>query len=153
MKADLEKEIKNILTHYETKQAALLPVLNLVQSCEGWISPEWEEEIAKMLSLVPMQVREVVSFYTLYKTKPRGKYHIELCRNMSCDLNQGAQILKYLKSRLKIEAGEVSRDGRFSLECVECLGACELAPVMRLNGKYIGHLTESLLDEIIEKSK
>lgn len=153
MKADLEKEIRSILAHYETKQAALLPVLNLVQSREGWISLQMEEEIAKILGIAPMQVREVVSFYTLYKTKPKGKYHIELCRNMSCDLNQGTLILKYLKSRLKVEEGDVSEDGRFSLECVECLGACELAPVMRLNGKYIGHLTESLIDEIIEKSK
>ncbi|MBI3276774.1 MAG: NAD(P)H-dependent oxidoreductase subunit E [Chlamydiae bacterium] len=139
------------MSQYETKRAALLPVLNLAQEKYGSLSPEIEKAAAEYLDLPLMQVREVVSFYTLYHTKLKGKYHFQVCRNMSCHLLGCEEIIEYLKTRLSIDVGEDSEDGRFSLSTVECLGACEIAPMMQLNDRYIGPLTKESMDEILSK--
>ena len=151
--ADMRSEIEKILAKYETKRAALLPVLNLIQGECGFISPEAERAVAQLLELPLIKVREVVSFYTLYQTKQKGRYSFNVCRNMSCYLCGVEEILEHLKYRLGIDAGETTKDGQFSLSTVECLGACELAPMMQLNDRYVGPLTKEFVDELMEKFK
>ncbi len=147
------EEISKILSLYETKRAALLPLLNLAQEKYGLISPEIEETVAHILDLPLVKVREVVSFYTLYHAEKRGKYDFQVCHNMSCDLMGCEKIVHRLKEILGIEVGETSKDGRFSLATVECLGACEMAPMMRLNNDYIGCLNEDSLEQVFKKIK
>jgi NADH-quinone oxidoreductase E subunit len=150
---ELKKEMEKIVPLYATKRAALLPVLNLLQKEHGFISPEIEGEVAQFLGLPLMQVREVVSFYTLFYTHPKGKYHFQVCRNLSCTLKGCEEIINHLKSRLGIDSEQNSQDGRFSLSTVECLGACEVAPMMQLNEKYVGNLTKKSIDELLNTLK
>lgn len=150
---EVKGEINKIISLYETKRAALLPVLNFAQAKYGMISPEIEETVAKILELPAVKVREVVSFYTLYHTQKKGKYHFQVCRSMSCDLRGCQKTVDYLKKELKLEIGETSPDGRFSLSTVECLGACEMAPMMRLNEEYLGPLNQEGLDKILKDLK
>lgn len=149
--AELKTELDPIVAKYETKRAALLPVLNAIQKREGFISPEMEKEVADYLSLPLMQVREVMSFYTLFLSRPKGKYQFNVCQTMSCHLAGYKEILEYLKLKLGIGVGETSQDGKCSLSAVECLGACEIAPMMQLNEKYVGNLTRELIDDILNK--
>lgn len=149
---DLISKMGTIVSKYETKRAALLPILNLVQGHYGFLSLESEEAVAEFLDLPLIQVEEVVSFYTLFRRQPKGRCHIQVCRTMSCSLRGGESLLDYLKSRLGIDVGQTSPDGRFSLETVECLGACETAPMLRLNDTYIGNLTKESIDRLIEKA-
>jgi NADH-quinone oxidoreductase E subunit len=150
---ELKTEIEKIVSSYETKRAALLPVLNLLQERQGFISPEIESEVARFLNLPLMQVREVVRFYTLLYTDPKGKYYFQVCRNLSCTLKGCEEIINHLKNRLGIDSEQNSKDGRFSLSTVECLGACEVAPMMQLNKKYVGNLTKKSIDELLNTLK
>ena len=145
------KEIEEIIGHYPQKRAALLQVLHIAQREFGYIDEEVERTVASILEIPPVQVHEVVTFYTMYKRKPVGKYHIQVCRNLTCTLMGAESVLSYLMKKLKIRPGEVTPDGKFSLETVECLGACEMAPVMQINFDYYGNLTPEKIDEILEK--
>ncbi len=147
------KEIEEIIGHYPQKRAALLQVLHIAQREFGYIDEEVERTVASLLEIPPVQVHEVVTFYTMYKRKPMGKYHIQVCRNLTCTLMGAESVLSYLMKKLKIRPGEVTPDGKFSLETVECLGACEMAPVMQINFDYYGNLTPEKIDEILEKLK
>jgi NADH:ubiquinone oxidoreductase subunit E len=119
----------------------------------GFISAEIESEAARLLDLPLMQVREVVSFYTLYYAESKGKYHFQVCRNLSCTLKGCEEIIDYLKARIGIDVEQNSSDGQFSLSTVECLGACEIAPMMQLNDRYIGNLTKKSIDELMKTLK
>ncbi len=147
------KEIEEIIGHYPQKRAALLQVLHIAQREFGYIDEEVERTVASLLEIPPVQVHEVVTFYTMYKRKPMGRYHIQVCRNLTCTLMGAESVLSYLMKKLKIRPGEVTPDGKFSLETVECLGACEMAPVMQINFDYYGNLTPEKIDEILEKLK
>lgn len=149
----LKAQLDEIVSKYETKRAALLPVLNLFQKEHGFVSPEIECEAARLLELPLMQVREVVSFYTLYHTEPKGKYHFQVCRNLSCTLRGCEEVIDHLKTRLGIDVEQNSSDDQFSLSTVECLGACEIAPMMQLNDRYIGNLTKKSIDELLKTLK
>ena len=98
-----------------------------------------------------MQVREVVSFYTLFQTEPKGKHLLRVCRTLSCYLSGQEEILEYLKGRLGIEVGKTTPDQKCSLTTVECLGACELAPMMQMNEKYVGPLNKQMIDQILDQ--
>lgn len=140
------------MSHYEHKQAALLPVLHLVQEKEGLISVESEKEIAQYLGIPVVHVHEVISFYHLFRQKPKGKCHFAVCQTTSCALLGAEEIIEYLKKRLGIQPGETTSDGTFSLSVVECLGACEIAPMMQCNREYIGSLTTEKVDALIKKT-
>lgn len=135
---DLKVEADQILSRYEQKRAAILPVLRLYQEKFGFISEEIEREVAEYLAIPLIDVREVVSFYTLLRTKPAGKICVSVCRTLACRLRGSERVLDQFSSTMGIEAGQSSPDGRFSLEEVECLGACELAPMIQVNDTYIG---------------
>lgn len=145
----LRRKIGALAARYPKKEAALIPVLRLVQEEAGCISPDEEEFVARILGLKRMRVREVVTFYTMLTRRPLGKYHIQVCANLSCSLLGSATILEYLEKRLGIRVGETSPDKMFTLTTVECLGACDQAPCMMVNTDYYGHLDPAEIDRIL----
>lgn len=146
-----EKEIEELLAHYPTKQAALLPLLHLAQKEFGWISPAVMELVAKRLDLSPAHVYGVVTFYSMFLRQPPAKYHLQVCRTLPCALMGAATVIDYLEKKLGIKAGETTRDGRFLLTEVECLASCGTAPMMRVNETYHEGLTEEKIDQLLEE--
>ena len=149
--AQVNKEIEDIIARHPKKEAAILPVLHVVQREVGFISGEEEKFVADLLEIKPIKVREVVSFYTILNSEPRGKYHIQVCSSISCSLLGAGNLISYLEKKLGIKVGQTSPDRKFTLSTVECLGACEQAPAMMINFDYYGHLDEKKIDEILEK--
>jgi NADH-quinone oxidoreductase subunit E len=135
---------------YPDKRAALLPVLHMAQDAFGWISHEVEVYVAGLFDLPPAHVHEVVTFYTLYFRTPRGRHVVAVCHNLSCHLAGAPEILGHLRARLGIEAGETTGDGRVTLQAVECLCACEHAPMMQVDDRYEMDLTPDKVDRILE---
>ena len=151
--SEFKKKTDELLMRYETKRATLLEVLHMVQEEYGFITLESEKEVAEYLGIAPIDVREVMTFYTLYYEKPRAKTRFNVCRTLTCSLLGAEDVLDHLEQKLGIKAGQQTADGKFSLSKVECLGACELAPMMQLNDKdFIGCLTKQKLDDLLKQS-
>ncbi len=150
---EAKEKIEDLLKRYPVRRSALLEVLHIVQQEWGYIDEEGEEAVASLLGLEPVQLHEVVSFYSMYERRPAGRHIIRVCRNLSCTLMGAEPIITYLKKKLKVEEGETTEDGKFTLETAECLGACELAPVMQIDGEFYGNLTPEKIDEILERIK
>ncbi len=150
---NIQKKIKEIVARYPQKEAAILPVLHVAQQEFGFISPEEEKQVAKILGIKPIRVREVVTFYTMLNREPVGKYHIQVCSNLSCSLLGAEKLIDYLKQKLGVEPGKISKDNKFSLSLVECLGACEQAPCMMVNFEYHGNLDKKKIDKILDDLK
>lgn len=144
------KKLEEVIARYPQKRAALLPILHLVQEDIGYISAAEEKQVADLLEIKPIQVREVVTFYTMYSRKSVGKYHIQICSNLTCSLLGAQTLIDYLKEKLGIELGETTEDKKFTLTTVECLGACEHAPCMMINYDYYGNLDKKTIDEILD---
>ena len=139
--------IKKECERYETKRSAILPCLYIVQDEKGWISPEDMKVLSKLMDVPVAWIQEVASFYTMYNKTPVGKYHVQVCNNISCCMNGSKELTDYLCEKLDIKPGEVSQDGRFTISKVECLGSCGTAPMMQVNNDYYESLTpESALD-------
>jgi NADH-quinone oxidoreductase E subunit len=134
--ADLGQTIDDILERYPTSQAALLPVLWECQARWGWISKGVMEAVADRLGLSPAYVEGVVTFYTMYRTTPPGRYVLQVCTTLSCQLCGAGELVEKLKSTLGIDFGETTPDGRFTLVDVQCLGACGEGPVIQINDDY-----------------
>lgn len=147
------KKIEKLIAGYPRREAALLPVLHLAQKEFGKITAAEEHLVADLLDIKPVEVREVVTFYTMYNRQPLGKYHIQICSNLSCSLLGGQALLDHLSEKLGIQPGETTEDRMFSLSTVECLGACEMAPCMMVNFDYHGHLDEEKVDKILDELK
>ena len=145
------KRIKELISRYPNKQAAILPVIHLIQSEKGFISDEEEKLVAELLGIRPVKVREVVTFYSMLSQKPLGKYHIQVCSNLTCSIMGAEKLIDYLSEKLGIKPGETTDDGRFTLTTVECLGACEQAPNMMVNTDYYGHLDKEKIDKILKE--
>lgn len=143
------EEIKEMLTQYPEKESAIKDILWLAQDKYGWVSPEIMEYVAKLLEITPSKVEGVVTFYTMFYKKPVGKYHIQVCTNVSCMLREGIKIYKYLSEKYNIGNMEVTSDGKFSLEEVECMGACGGAPMIALNKQYYENMTIEKIDELL----
>jgi NADH-quinone oxidoreductase subunit E len=148
--ASLRRRIEEAAARYPKRGAALLPVLHLIQQETGCISAAEERFVAEALGLRPMKVREVVTFYTMFLRRPVGKYHLQVCSNLSCTLMGAGPLLEYLRQKLGLGVGETTSDGRFTLSTVECLGACEQAPCLMVNFDYYGQLDREKIDEILE---
>ena len=149
------KKVSEIIARYpEGKQkSALLPVLHLAQEQFGWLSAETMDYVAALLSLEPVEVYEVATFYSMYNLKPVGKYLFEVCQTGPCMINGSDDIIAYIGERLGIKPGETTADGLFTLKTVECLGACGYAPMMQLGKHYREHLTKDKVDAIIEECR
>lgn len=145
-----EKRIAEILAKYPHKQSALLPLLALAQRQEGHISPEAMEEIARRLDCSPAYVQSVCSFYSMFYTRPVGKYVIQFCINISCHLNGCDDLLEYTAKKLQIKVGETTPDKKFTLLKEECLAECSAAPAMRVNDAYHVNLTPQKIDQILK---
>jgi NADH-quinone oxidoreductase subunit E len=144
------KKIEEIAARYARKEAALLPVLHVIQNEVGFISSQEEKQVADLLGIRPIKVKEVVTFYTMINQEPLGKYHIQVCSNISCSLLGAESLIEHLKNKLEIEIGETTKDKKFSLSTVECLGACEQAPCMMINFDYYGNLDKKKIDKILD---
>lgn len=150
-----ENEIKfqEYVSRYPIIDSVMLPALWLVQEQEEWVSPEAMIYVADRIGKTPIQVYEVATFYTMFNLKPIGKYHIELCKTLSCMLNGSKELKKHIKDTLGLEPGQTSADGMFTFSEVECQGACGDAPMIALNNVYHGKLTKESLDKIIWECK
>ena len=143
-------EVRRLQGLYPDKRGALLPVLHMAQEAFGYISLEIEEYVASLFGLSPAHVHEVVTFYTLFFRAPRGRHVIAVCHNLSCHLAGAPSILAHLRERLGIDVGETTDDGRITLQAVECLCACEAAPMMQVDDHYQLNLTPDRVDRILE---
>ncbi len=141
---------KETVARYPEKSAALLPVLWIAQKQFGNLSDDVLEYVAGRLALSPVHVLAVAEFYTMFHREPVGRYHLQLCRNLSCSLLGAEDIIMHVQSGLGIDEDGRSADGLFSLELVECLGSCGTAPVMRINDTYYENLNIARVDELIE---
>lgn len=144
-----EAEFRQILARYPTKQAALLPALHLAQREFGWISPEAMAYVAGLLTLPPIKVYEVVTFYGMYHQQPVGRHLVACCATLSCALNGAEALLRHLEGRLGIKAGETTPDGRVTLKKVECLAACDAGPCLQVNGAYRDRMDAGKADRLL----
>ena len=136
----------------DRRESAVMPLLHLAQQAfGGWLSQEALDYVAGVVGMAPMRVYEVATFYTMYNLKPVGKYHIQVCTNISCWLCASDGIVKALEKKVSIRMGETSKDARFTLCEVECLGACINAPMMQINDDYYENLTADRVSEIIDR--
>lgn len=149
LSGDVQRRVQETLARYPHKRAALLPVLHIVQEEIGYIPEEAEGDIAAIVAVPVVKLREVLSFYTLFRRRPIGTYHLQVCRTVSCVLCGQRSIMHYIEQKLGIREGETTPDGRFTLTTVECLAACETAPMMQVNDKYYGNLSPEKVDEIL----
>ncbi len=146
-------KLKEYLTHYPTKQAAVLPALWLAQEQFGYLTMPTIDYIAGLLDLSAVHVYSVATFYTMFHFKPVGRHHLQVCRTLSCALMGAENVVDRLKNKLKIEEGQMTADGRFSLCTVECLASCGTAPMMMVNEKYHENLTADSLDQLLDSLK
>ena len=144
-----EKKIDELLTHYPVKRSAVLPALFVAQEEHGYVTDEDVEYLAQRLDMRVNEVEEVVTFYSMYSRRPVGRYKLQVCRTLSCMLNGAQQITEHLCKRLNVDVGATTQDGKFTIQEVECLGYCDLAPVLQVNFDYHEQVTPDLVDEIV----
>lgn len=149
-------KVNEIISRYPAgkQKSALLPVLHLAQDTfGGWLDVPVMDYVASLLSIEPIEVYEVASFYSMFNLKPVGKYMFEVCQTGPCMVNGSDNIIDYIRQKLNIRVGETTPDGMFTLKTVECLGACGYAPMMQLGKNYREHLTKEKVDAIIEECR
>jgi len=149
----LLKKFSGLTRKYPVKRSALIPILLATQEEMGYLTAEAVQFISDYLQVPEIEVREVITFYTMLRSRPVGKYHIQVCTNISCLLLGGEEILAHISRKLALKEGEMTRDKRFSLTEVECLGACSSAPAMQINYDYHENLSLEKVDGIIEELK
>lgn len=152
----LMNRINELLSHYpeDKSKSALIPVLHEVQDAhDNWLSFELQDKVAEILKIQPVEVYEVVTFYTMFNTKPVGKYMFEFCQTSPCCQRGVEDLMDYTCEKLGVKLGETTADGYFSVVGVECLGACGYAPMMQLGDYYKEHLTKEKIDQLITECK
>jgi NADH-quinone oxidoreductase subunit E len=147
---ELAARFDKLVTIYPLKRSALVPMLLYAQDEVGYVSDAVVTEIAERLDLLELDVRNVLSYYSMLRTKPAGKYNVQVCTNISCMLRGGYEILDHCKHKLGIGHKEVTRDGMFSLEEVECIGACCWAPAIQINYDFHENLTPAKVDALFQ---
>jgi len=149
---DLKIDIANkYFPRYPNKRACLLPVLHAIQHQYGWIPTAAMEEVATFLGMSPAEVMDTATFYEEYWLRPKGKYLIQVCRSLACEICASKQLTPHVREKQGLEIGETTADGRFTLVELECLGSCGTAPVALLNEVLHENLTPAKLDEVLEK--
>ena len=147
---ELITKIEKIASDYPDKNSAMLPALHLIQDKFGWVPAAAVKQLANLLDATPNKIYAVLTFYTMFNTKPVGRYHIQACRNVSCSLLGSKKIHEHISEKYGLQPGRTTSDGKFTLRQVECLGSCGTAPVMMINDTYYDRLTEKKVDEILE---
>lgn len=145
-----ERRVDEIVRRYPERQAAMLPVLWVVQGEKGWISADAMEWVARKLECTAATVQSVVRFYTMFDDRPVGKYKLQVCRTLSCELMGARRIIDHLRERLGVEPGQTTEDGLFTLQEVECLASCGTGPMLQCNFKFYEHLTPERVDALLE---
>ena len=148
--AEIEAEIDRHIAKYPIKRSAIIPLMFIVQRERGYLDPPGVQYLANRLQLRVTDIWEVATFYSMIHTEPIGKYHIQVCKTLSCKLLGSEKITEHCSRRLGIGVGETSPDGRFSLSEVECLGSCGTAPMFQVNFDYHENLTPEKADQILE---
>lgn len=151
LEGELLAEAHRIITKYPNSRSATLPLLFLVQSVEGYVSDAGMRDVAELLGLMPAQVLASASFYTMLKKRPQGEYLISVCRNVSCTHLGGRKIATALAERLKIDVGETTPDGKFTLETAECLATCDGAPSMQVNYEDFYRMTPAEAIAVVDR--
>lgn len=147
---EFKAKAEKICARYPRRDAALIPLLQELQKAEGYVGEEAMDALAQFLALPYSRVKGVVTFYTMFGREPAGKYHLQVCRNISCHMAGAPRLADRLRAKLGIEEGETTKDGLFTLSTVECLGACGSAPVIQVNEDYFENLDETKLDALLE---
>ncbi|MEK7344624.1 MAG: NADH-quinone oxidoreductase subunit NuoE [Pseudomonadota bacterium] len=138
----------------DQKQSAVMACLSIVQQELGWVSPDSEQVVAEVLGMPVMAVHEVTTFYNMYNQKPVGKFKLNVCTNLPCQLRGGAQALAHLEHKLGVHAGETTADGLFTLQPSECQGACADAPVLLVNDRHMcSFMSHEKLDQLVDSLK
>jgi NADH-quinone oxidoreductase subunit E len=150
---EFEARFAEMLTHYPTKRSALVPTLLYAQDEVGSLSDEVIAELARRMDLTELEVRNVISYYSMLTTKPRGKYNVQVCTNIACMLRGGEELLEHCEKKLGIGHKGTTSDGLFSLEEVECIGACSWAPAAQVNYDFHENLTNAKMDELLDEYK
>jgi NADH-quinone oxidoreductase subunit E len=145
-----ERRFTEMLTHYPTKRSVLVPTLLFAQDEVGFLSEEVIAEIAGRLDLTELDVRNVITYYSMLTTKPRGKFNVQVCTNIACLLRGGEGLLEHCEKKLGIGHRGTTPDGLFSLEEVECIGACSWAPAVQVNYDFHEDLTPEKMDDVLE---
>ncbi len=136
------KKVETELKRYESHESAVIPCLYLAQAeNKGWINSEVISELADLMDIPESRINEVFKFYTMFNQKPVGKFHVQVCTNISCALEGGRELASHLCKELGVKYDEVTPDGRFTVSKVECLGSCGTAPMMQVNKRYHEKLT------------
>lgn len=148
---DAMRRYQKILSRYPEKRAAVMPVLALAQREFGWISEEVADYVGNLMDYPPADVLSVATFYTLLRKKPVGKYHLEICRNVSCWLRGATQCMDEARRILGVDAQQITPDGLFSWDFTECLASCGTAVAMQVGDRYFEDLTPEKMGEVIEK--
>ncbi|MCL2347368.1 MAG: NADH-quinone oxidoreductase subunit NuoE [Planctomycetaceae bacterium] len=143
--------VRDILAgHPGAGRDSLIPILQEIQETQGFLSREAVIEVGKYLHLPTSKIYGVATFYNQFRFNPQGKYHIQVCRGTACHVKGSAAVLDSLKRELKIDSGETTRDGLFSLEVVACIGACGLAPVINIDGNFHANLTTQAIPKVLD---
>jgi NADH-quinone oxidoreductase subunit E len=148
---EFEQRFAEMVTHYPTKRSVLVPTLLYAQDETGFLSDEVIAEIAGRLELTELDVRNVISYYSMLTTRPRGKYNVQICTNIACMLRGGEELLEHCEKKLGIRHKEMTPDGLFSLEEVECIGACSWAAAVQVNYDFHENLTPAKMDKVLEE--
>ena len=147
----IKKDMEEILEKYTDQKDNLIAILNEVQEKYGYIPQKAQLEISEKLKIPMAEIYGVITFYSRFTTEPKGKYNISICLGTACFVKGSGNLLERAKERLKINSGEVTPDGKFSIDEVRCVGACGLAPVFMINNEVYGNATVKMLDEAIDK--
>jgi NADH-quinone oxidoreductase subunit E len=150
---EFEQRFTEMLGHYPTKRSVLVPTLLYAQDEIGFLSDDVVHEIASRLELTELDVRNVISYYSMLTTRPRGKYNVQVCTNIACMLRGGEELYAHCRKKLGIGHKGTTPDGTFTLEEVECIGACSWAPAVQVNYDFHENLTVEKLDKVLEELK
>ena len=143
------EQAKAIIKRYPRSRSALIPLLHIAQEQDGWVSPEAMEHIAELLDLAPAEVLGTCSFYEMFKREPVGKYVVNVCTNISCQLLGGEELLGHCEKALGVKAGSTTADGLVTLEEVECIAACTEAPALQVNYRYFHKVSQAYAEELL----
>jgi NADH-quinone oxidoreductase subunit E len=148
----LEARYSDMLTHYPVKRSLLVPFLLYIQDEFGYVTDACIEEVARRLEITPLEIRNVISYYSMLRTKASGKYNVQVCTNICCLLRGGEEMLEHARKKLGVAVNKgVTLDGVFSVEEVECIGACSWAPAMQVNYDFHENLTPDRIDQILDE--
>lgn len=135
-------KVKTELDRYEARESAIIPALYIAQQeNRGWINADVIRHLSQVMDIPESKINEVFKFYTMFNQKPVGRYHVQVCGTLSCHINGAVDLIQHFCRELKVNPDEVTKDGKFTISRVECLGSCGTAPMMRVNDKYYENLT------------